>query len=132
MPIKVEETTFYILGVDYPWPKTAAEKDSTRRQFMLKAEANIPNDAFKVLLAHHPDFLFDGFSAQIPLTLSGHTHGGQVNILGKSLLPVTYYYMRGLYQEGHSYGYVSPGAGQWIPFRLGCPPEISIFTLEES
>ncbi len=129
IPVKVGRTTFYMLGVDYAWPKDADENERTRLQFIAKAEQDIPKDAFKVLLAHHPDFLFNAFSSQIPLTLSGHTHGGQVNILGKSLLPVSYHYMRGLYQEDHSYGYVSPGTGQWIPFRLGCPPEISIFTL---
>ncbi len=129
IPVQVGGTTVYILGVDYPWPKDLGEKERTRQQFMAKAEQNIPKDAFKVLLAHHPDFLFNAFASKIPLTLSGHTHGGQVNILGKSLLPVSYHYMRGLYQENHSYGYVSPGTGQWIPFRLGCPPEISVFTL---
>lgn len=129
LPVTVGKTTFYMLGVDYPWPKDPGEGGSIRQQFMIKAKDKIPSDAFKVLLAHHPDFLFNAFADQIPLTLSGHTHGGQVNILGKSLLPVSYHYMRGLYQENHSYGYVSPGTGQWIPFRLGCPPEISIITL---
>lgn len=129
VPVEVGKTTFYMLGVDYPWSKDAGEGKSIRQQFMIKAKDKIPSDAFKVLLAHHPDFLFNAFEEQIPLTLSGHTHGGQVNIGGKSLLPVSYHYMRGLYQESYSYGYVSPGTGQWIPFRLGCPPEISIFTL---
>ncbi|WP_285716566.1 metallophosphoesterase [Pelosinus sp. IPA-1] len=129
-PITVGASTFYLLGVDYPWPENVSKKDAIRQQFMKKAVENIPNGAFKVLLAHHPDFLFEGFAEKIPLTLSGHTHGGQVNFLGRSLLPVSYYYMRGLYQENDTYGYVNPGAGQWIPFRLGCPPEISIFTLE--
>lgn len=128
--IEVGETKLYILGVDYPWPKDAVEKEKTRQQFLAKAEQDVPAGAFKVLLAHHPDFLFNAFSSQIPLTLSGHTHGGQVNILGKSLLPVSYRYMRGLYTENHSYGYVSPGTGQWVPFRIGCPPEIGIFTLK--
>ncbi|AIF52671.1 metallophosphoesterase [Pelosinus sp. UFO1] len=130
IPITVGTSTFYLLGVDYPWPQNVSEKDAIRQQFMKKAVENIPNGAFRVLLAHHPDFLFEGFAAKIPLTLSGHTHGGQVNFLGHSLLPVSYYYMRGLYQENDTYGYVNTGAGQWIPFRLGCPPEISIFTLE--
>ena len=130
IPIIVGTCTFYLLGVDYPWPQNVSEKDDIRQQFMKKAIENIPNGAFRVLLAHHPDFLFEGFAAKIPLTLSGHTHGGQVNFLGHSLLPVSYYYMRGLYQENDTYGYVNTGAGQWIPFRLGCPPEISIFTLE--
>jgi predicted MPP superfamily phosphohydrolase len=128
-PIVVGETTFYMLGVDYPWATTNPEKKEKQRQFLAKAQANIPDEAFKILLAHHSDFIADGFANEIPLTLSGHTHGGQINLLGHSLLPIKYQYMRGLYQENHNYGYVNVGAGQWFPFRIGCPPEISIFTL---
>jgi hypothetical protein len=38
--------------------------------------------------------------------------------------------MRGLYKQNDSYGYVNSGAGHWFPFRLGCPPEIAVFTLK--
>jgi len=94
-------------------------------------EAAAPSNAFTVMIAHHPDFLFDGFANKIPLTLAGHTHGGQVVIGGVPVSPLPYRYMRGLYQENQGYGYVSSGAGHWIPFRFGCPPEISIFTLRK-
>jgi hypothetical protein len=123
---------FYLIGVDYPWEDTSYTgvnvSEHRRQQFFASASQTVPSDAFKVLIAHHPDFLIDGFSAQIPLTLTGHTHGGQVVIGGKSLLS-PYTYMRGLYQENGVYGYVSSGAGHWFPFRLGCPAEISVFTL---
>ena len=123
---------FYLMGVDYPWANVSQRgmnvNDSKRQQYFAAASQNIPPDAFKVLIAHHPDSLIDGFAAQIPLTLAGHTHGGQVVIMGKSLQS-SYTYMRGLYQKNGVYGYVSSGAGHWFPFRLGCPPEISIFTL---
>jgi predicted MPP superfamily phosphohydrolase len=127
--MKVGEATLCMLGVDYPWPQSAFEKDNIRQQFMSMAEKNAPADSFKILLAHHPDFLFNSFASKIPLTLSGHTHGGQINFEGKSLLPFAYHYMRGLYQENNDYGYVNTGAGQWMPVRIGCPPEISVFTL---
>ena len=123
---------FYLMGVDYPWANASQRginiSTNKRQEYFAAAGANIPPDAFKVLIAHHPDFLFDGFTAKIPLTLTGHTHGGQVAIWGKSLQS-SYAYMRGLYQENGVYGYVSRGAGHWFPFRFGCPPEISIFTL---
>lgn len=123
---------FYLMGVDYPWSDDSHNginvSASKRQQCFMAASQNVPLDAFKVLIAHHPDCLIDGFAAHIPLTLAGHTHGGQVVIGGKPLL-TTYVYMRGLYQENGNYGYVSSGAGQWFPFRLGCPPEISVFTL---
>ena len=123
----------YLLGVDYPgsdMTRAALDISTSRRQeYFASANDNIPAHAFKILLAHHPDFLFDSFAAQIPLTLAGHTHGGQVIVAGKSLLD-NHAYMRGLYQENGVYGYVNSGAGHWFPLRLGCPPEISIFTLQ--
>jgi predicted MPP superfamily phosphohydrolase len=124
---------FYLMGVDYPWSDSSYNginvSASKRQQCFMAASQNVPLNAFKVLIAHHPDSLIDGFDAHIPLTLAGHTHGGQVVIGGKPLLS-SYAYMRGLYQEKGAYGYVSSGAGQWFPFRLGCPPEISVFTLQ--
>ncbi len=124
---------FYLMGVDYPWADISHSginvSAGKRQQFFAAAQQNVPNHAFKVLMAHHPDCLIDGFAARIPLTLAGHTHGGQVVIGGKSLLS-PYTYMRGLYKENNVYGYVNSGAGQWFPFRLGCPPEISLFTLQ--
>lgn len=123
---------FYLMGVDYPWGDASHKginvSDSRRQQCFAAASQNIPPDAFKVLIAHHPDFLINGFADKIPLTLAGHTHGGQVVIRGKSIQS-SYTYMNGLYQENGVYGYVSRGTGHWFPFRLGCPPEISIFTL---
>lgn len=123
----------YLLGVDYPGSDASHSSlnisASRRQQCFAAANANVPANAFKILLAHHPDFLFDGFAAQIPLTLSGHTHGGQVVIGGKSLFYSQGAYIRGLYRENGVYGYVSSGAGHWFPFRLGCPPEVSVFTL---
>lgn len=122
----------YLLGVDYPGSdltRSALDISVNRRlQCFADASRNIPARAFKILLAHHPDFLIDGFAAQIPLTLAGHTHGGQINLGGKPLFS-NHLYMGGLYQENGVYGYVSRGAGHWFPLRLGCPPEISMFTL---
>lgn len=124
---------FYLVGVEYPWADEGQSginvSTSKRQEQFMKANENIPANAFKVFIAHHPDGLIDGFAAKIPLTLAGHTHGGQVVVGGKSLLS-NYTYMRGLYKENDVYGYVSSGTGHWFPLRLGCPPEVSIFTLK--
>lgn len=124
---------FYLLGVDYPGSERSHSSvdisESLRRRCFQAANQNLPEAAFKVLLAHHPDFFLDSFAAGIPLALAGHTHGGQVVIGGRSLVG-SYSYMRGLYQENGVYGYVNSGAGHWFPFRMGCPPEISMFTLQ--
>jgi predicted MPP superfamily phosphohydrolase len=121
-----------LIGVDYPWAKNAEEMRTVREKYLKLGLEKVPQGAFKILLSHHSDFIDDAFKARIPLTLTGHTHGGQVNVAGHSLLPVQYKYMRGVYRQGDFVGYVSTGTGNWLPFRLGCPAEISVFTLSVS
>lgn len=128
----------YIVGVDYPSraPVTStADKErenlfiEARRNFMDKALENVPDDAIKILLAHHPEFIDDGAENNCALTLTGHTHGSQFGIFGIPLFPV-FKYTRGVVKIGNSFGYVHVGNGSWFPFRLGCPPEIAYFTLK--
>ncbi|MDU2065046.1 MAG: metallophosphoesterase [Sporomusaceae bacterium] len=118
----------YLAGVDYPWGKTTADSDQIRQKDLEQALSKIPSGAFTILLAHHPDYFTEAFAAKVPLTLSGHTHGGQIAAFGRSLSPVQYKYMLGMYEDQGCYGYVSPGTGQWLPFRLGCPAEVTLFT----
>ena len=93
---------------------------------------DVPANAVKVLLAHHPDF-FDGAAEQgVELVLSGHTHGGQIGFLGVPIVPPVFKYMRGVYHIGSTMGYVHSGNGSWFPYRLGCPPEIAVFTIRKS
>lgn len=70
---------------------------------------------------------------RITLMLSGHTHGGQVNLLGWTpVLPAgSGRYVRGWFRgDGGAPLYVSRGIGTSVlPFRLGAPPEVAIFTL---
>ncbi|HWR41963.1 metallophosphoesterase [Sporomusa sp.] len=120
----------YLAGVDYPWGKNKDEQELKRRDFFAQAVRGIPEGAFTVLLTHHPDFFYNSFAARVPLSLAGHTHGGQVSIFGVSLLPVQYRYMRGMFRQDGSYGYVSVGTGHWMPLRIGCPAEVSLFTLK--
>lgn len=126
---QVLKNGLYLAGVDYPWGQDKTEQEAKRQAYFSQAFKEIPSNAFTILLAHHPDFLDNAFGMGVPLTLAGHTHGGQVAAWGRSLLPVQYKYMRGMFQQRSSYGYVSAGAGHWLPLRLGCPAEISFFTL---
>lgn len=88
--------------------------------------AQIPDDAPVVLLAHEPD-IFPNVPARVALTLSGHTHGGQVRLFGYSpLVPSRY---RNRYAHGHIREHtdlvVSAGLGLGVaPIRFGVPPEI--------
>jgi predicted MPP superfamily phosphohydrolase len=121
----------YLAGVDYPWGKDKAEQEDKRRNYFSQAMSGIPSEGFPVLLTHHPDFFDNAFAAGVPLSIAGHTHGGQVVIAGTSLLPVKYKYMKGMYANNNCRGYVSAGTGHWLPLRIGCPAEVSFFTLRQ-
>jgi len=84
--------------------------------------------AFPILLAHHPH-AFD-FAGDIPLTLTGHTHGGQLMVtpnLGCG--PMLYRYWSGLYEKEERALVVSNGTGNWFPLRTRAPAEIVHITL---
>jgi predicted MPP superfamily phosphohydrolase len=88
-----------------------------------------PGD-FVILLAHHPDAFDAAARAGIPLTLAGHTHGGQLMLTPKvGFGPWLYRYWSGLYRLGESQMIVSNGAGNWFPLRIGAPAEIIHITL---
>lgn len=114
----------YLVGVEYPLQDTKKE----REEFLAKALGSVPSNAFIILLAHHPMFIEEAFERNIPLTLTGHTHGGQFNLLGVSLLPMPWDFWRGLYEINNNYGYVSTGTGHWFPVRFNCPREIAVFS----
>lgn len=92
--------------------------------------APIPDGAPAILLAHEPD-IFPRVPARIALTLSGHTHGGQVRLFGYSpMVPCPQRYAWGHVRE-HADLVVSGGLGySMIPVRFGVPPEITLVELE--
>ena len=116
-------------GVDYPMDR--ANFDALRDSYSEKAFADLPADAVTVLLAHHPEFIDNAAEAGAVLTLTGHTHGSQFGILGYPLFPF-FKYTRGIIKKNNSVGYVHCGNGSWFPLRLGCPPEIAVFTLKSA
>lgn len=114
--------TFWLAGVDDMWGG-AVDLDA--------ALAHVPADAFTLLLAHAPDFADVAARHNIAVQFSGHTHGGHMCLpfLGWFCLPL--HGMR--YAIGHERVqamqlYITRGLGG-LPFRLGCPPEATIFTL---
>jgi predicted MPP superfamily phosphohydrolase len=88
-------------------------------------------NAFPILLAHHPHAFDPAAEAQIPLILSGHTHGGQLMLtenIGAG--PIMFKYWSGLYQKDNgSQLVVSNGTGNWFPLRVNAPAEIVHLTL---
>ena len=98
---------------------------------------NFRDNDFHLVLNHCPqlnDFIIrekEGHP-QMDLILSGHTHGGQINLLGfiPILPPGSGKYIKGWYKESQPPVYVSPGIGtSLIPFRLGCRPEATVFNI---
>jgi hypothetical protein len=91
-------------------------------------------DAFNVLLSHNPDVFPVAARQGYPLTIAGHTHGGQVRIeiLGQDLNVARFYtpYVDGLYHRNGAAVFVSRGIGTIaLPARLGAPPEVNLLRL---
>jgi predicted MPP superfamily phosphohydrolase len=86
-----------------------------------------------IVLAHEPDILPEVARYNADLMLSGHTHGGQVRLPflpPLALPPYGHHYVEGLFRHGPTQLYVNRGIGAvGVPFRLNCPPEITVITL---
>jgi uncharacterized protein len=85
-----------------------------------------------ILLAHDPRRLTEAAALNIPLVLSGHTHGGQVVLpafgaVAAQKFPV----VAGMARQQDTVMFVSRGIGTvYVPVRLNCPPEVAILTLQ--
>jgi predicted MPP superfamily phosphohydrolase len=95
------------------------------------------NGAFPIVLAHQPKAFAEGIKRGLPLTLCGHSHGGQCAFrpLHWSLAGMFLPYHMGLYRRGASQLYVNTGTGYWLfPWRfgIGISPEITIVDLRSS
>lgn len=121
-----------VLGVEN-WGLPPFRQDGS----LIKALNEVEAIPFKILLSHDPSH-WDAEVLKytdIPLTLSGHTHGMQagIKIMGKQWSPIKFKYKHwaGLYNEGNQYLYVTRGLG-WLGFpgRLGMRPEITLLQLK--
>ncbi|WP_217362797.1 metallophosphoesterase [Roseicella sp. DB1501] len=94
--------------------------------------AAFTDDAPAILLAHEPD-IFPQVPARVAVTLSGHTHGGQVRIGGYSPVVPSRFgnrYAYGAIEEEGRHLVVSGGLGNsMLPLRLGMPPELTLVEL---
>ena len=94
--------------------------------------AAVPPDEPVLAIAHNPA-LWPALAARgVDLTLSGHTHYGQLAIprLGWSMASPFLKLAMGTHRQGRSLLYIHPGTNYWgIPFRLGTPPEVAVLTL---
>ena len=103
------------------------------------ALAELPPDAARLALMHHPES-FEAFPAgSAPLAVAAHTHGGQFRVpFTPSWTWMSYARENEVHADGwiQNYGnegnrlYVNRGIGfSVLPLRLNCPPELTLFTL---
>lgn len=112
-------------GVDY---------QRYRKLYLEGAQDLIVPAAYNLLLSHNPDVFRMAIRKGFDLTISGHTHGGQVRveILDADLNVARFYtpYVDGLYTRDNAHIFVSRGLGTiGIPARLGAPPEVTLLRL---
>jgi predicted MPP superfamily phosphohydrolase len=112
--------------------KTKREGVFEGRDDLSATLAKVSDNAPIIHLAHEPD-LFVDVPERVSLTLSGHTHGGQVRLFGKSLVVPSGFGDRFAYGhivEDGRHLVVSGGLGCSIfPVRFGMPPEIVVLEL---
>lgn len=125
---------FWVAGVD-SMTRTKTSGVWAPRHNVSAALADVPDGADVILLAHEPDiWVLD--RPDVALTVSGHTHGGQI-ALGrwKPLTPSRFgsAYAHGLFWDGDRAMVVSGGLGYTaVPFRLNCPAEITMIELSSA
>jgi uncharacterized protein len=127
-----ERGGFVLAGLDDPWgPRNQARTDGIGRGPDLAAAlAGVRSDGPRIVLCHNPS-VFVETAGQVALQISGHTHGGQVNL---GVRPADYVlrhgYIAGLYETKGSRVYVNRGFGTAGPaVRVGAPPEVSRIVL---
>lgn len=105
--------------------------DYPARGDVAKTLQGVASDAFVVMLEHEPwpwrHVILP--ERKVPLTLSGHTHGGQVAFFGFSPMSLFGKEWSGEYRDGNSILYVTNGLGGFIPMRFGVSGEIVVITL---
>ena len=121
-----------IAGVDY-------QRNEYRDTYLAGTDKLIVPAATNLLLSHNPDVFPAAVRIGFHGVLSGHTHGGQINIeiLHQNVNPARFRtpFTKGLYRWGLAGAapatcYVTTGVGTiGMPIRLGAPPEIALLRL---
>lgn len=127
----LDGSSIYVLGID--------DAMLGRPNFESAIE-NVPRNHYKILLSHAPDLADNAVDYGIQLQLSGHSHGGQIQIPFVGALitpPFAKNYREGFYEinvtETPLTLYVNRGIGTTrLPFRFLSKPEITLFTLNSS
>jgi len=126
VPITVGNSVWWLCGVDDIWEG---------RPDLNKALSEVPDEHFRLLLCHEPDYADSAASHDIPLQLSGHSHGGQVRLPGIGAIRLPVYAFKYPYRLQRVPGtktqvYTTNGVGvTFPPIRINCRPEVAIVRL---
>lgn len=124
-PVQMNGDEIFIAGIDEP----ILGKPNLQKTFQ-----NHDRDKFTILISHAPDLAEEAKFYPAHLQLSGHTHGGQVQLpfFGPFITPpFGQKYTEGLYKISNDFFlYVNRGLGTTrLPYRFLARPEITVFTL---
>ena len=127
--IEIDGAKLNVIGVDYFFGtrSTAGALDQVLRGLSLEGTT--------ILLQHAPQLFPQAAKFGIDLTLSGHTHGGQIALtFGDVIIAparLSTMFLAGLFKIGDSHLYVNRGLGTTgPPIRINAPPEITHITLK--
>jgi predicted MPP superfamily phosphohydrolase len=110
-----------IIGIEF-------SEDKNHLEEKLK-KINIDKSKPSILIYHSPEGYNEAKKLGINLQLAGHTHSGQIFPFN-FIVKIKYKYIKGLYDLGNMFLYVSPGTGTWGPYmRLGSKNEITLIKL---
>ena len=123
-------------GIEDPLSSTEIEQVAVERAIGTAFEG-VPEDMFKILLSHRPEYFDVYVQKDIDVTFSGHAHGGQVRIPGfggmvspgQGIFPKL---TSGIHEKEGSQLVVSRGIGNSLfPVRIFNQPEIVVVTLKK-
>ncbi|MGI6484376.1 MAG: metallophosphoesterase [Candidatus Dojkabacteria bacterium] len=120
--VYIEDLDIHILGFG----------DIIAKEVDIKKLKNYKSEDNLLAIAHSPDTVYSYKDIRPDLTLSGHTHGGQIRIpfIYKYFIPSRYNFDEGYYETEKGKVFVSSGLGMTgLPFRLGIPPVIDVLEL---
>ena len=132
--LQKDGTPFFLGGVDDPRLLRSPESYGVLQGFVERTLQDAPAGVFRILMSHRSQALDYAAPLGVELVLAGHTHGFQLGHQGRSFfeswMPERYAW--GLYRKEGTQLYTTSGVGHWFPFRLGCPPEAPLFTLQQA
>ncbi len=118
----LENKNIKILGLGDNW----AKKDDITQINNFSKKDNL------IVMTHNPDTTLNYTNSVPDLTISGHTHGGQIRLpyFYKKVIPCDGDFDRGLSENIFGKLFISTGIGEvGLPMRLGVPPVIEVLEL---